>query len=140
MEKDQKVPPEQDSSTLPSDPPSYMELQNTQAQSSEYPPEKVQPPPHDFQQGPPPNNGVPPGMYAVPPQSVNIAYESNSSNTRPGYMEYLNAEAQRNAQGNFPLPRLAYKHGAPLAPGHTSQQKTSGFPGAKGTTYHNVSK
>lgn len=84
---------------------------------------------------------IPANTYLVAPQLVNIAYETDGKYTRPGYVEYLQNDPQRVAQGNGPLPRQAFgRGGAPLAPGNKSSQKTGGgaFPGSSKTTYHNA--
>lgn len=80
-----------------------------------------------------------PNTYAVPQQQVNIAYDTEGRVTRPGYKEYLQRDQQRVAQGDLPQLRSANPKGAPLAPSRKGG-KSSGFPGAKGTTYHNTSE
>lgn len=92
------------------------------------------------------NNGFghaqpPPGTYTVPPQKVNIAYETDGRNMRPGYAEYVQMDNQRVAQGDVPLPRDAFgRKGAPLAPSKKSQGLSGGFPGSHGPTYYNSSR
>lgn len=88
-------------------------------------------------QGPPPGTyTVPANTYSVRPNTVNIANDSGKY-TRPEYQEYLKRDQERMAQGNYPKPREAFKHGAPLDPGHVGLSK-SGFPGRSGATYHNA--
>lgn len=83
----------------------------------------------------------PPGTYTVPPQKVNIAYETDGRNTRPGYAEYVQMDNQRVAQGDLPLPRDAFgRKGAPLAPSKKGMGLSGAFPGAKGSTYYNSSR
>lgn len=94
-------------------------------------------------QGPCPGQGPPPGTYTVPqntylvrPNTVNIASDSGNY-TRPEYQEYLKRDQERMAHGDFPKPKEAFRHGAPLDQGHTNQGKSkSGFPGRSGVTYH----
>lgn len=84
------------------------------------------------------SNGIPPGMYSVPPQKANITYDTQGSFTRPGYKEFLENDRQRVAQGDVPQPRSAFgRKGAPLAP--SKQGSGGGFPGGPGATYYSSS-
>lgn len=125
--------------------PPYSSHQSfTRYEANEYPEEK----PHRFEHPPggssssnepyilPANN-----IYLLPPQQVNIAYETDGRHTRPGFKEYLENDPQRLASGHGPHPREAFgRKGAPLEPGHTSHQRTGGseFPGSSKTTYYNA--
>ena len=80
----------------------------------------------------------PPGTYTLPPQKVNIAYETDGRNTRPGYADYVRRDNERISQGDAPKPREAFRHGAPLAPSKKGQG-LGGFPGALGPTYYGSS-
>ncbi|KAM9924533.1 hypothetical protein OXX59_004474 [Metschnikowia pulcherrima] len=80
----------------------------------------------------------PPGTYTLPPQKVNIAYETDGRNTRPGYADYVRRDNERISQGDAPKPREAFRHGAPLAPSKKGQG-SGGFPGASGPTYYGSS-
>ncbi|GEQ67668.1 hypothetical protein JCM33374_g1333 [Metschnikowia sp. JCM 33374] len=87
------------------------------------------------------NAQPPPGTYTLPPQKVNIAYETDGRNTRPGYADYVRRDNERVAQGDFPKPREAFgRGGAPLAPSRKGQGSSGGFPGASGPTYYSSSQ
>lgn len=81
---------------------------------------------------------MPPNAYVIKPRTANIATDDGKY-TRPEYQQYKNRDQQRIAQGDYPMPREAFKHGAPLEPGHKSQGKSSGgFPGSSGASYYNA--
>ncbi|PSK39715.1 hypothetical protein C7M61_001520 [Candidozyma pseudohaemuli] len=91
--------------------------------------------PQGYQQG---NASMPPNAYVIPPRTVNIATD-NGQYTRPEYQQYKARDQQRMAHGDFPKPREAFKHGAPLEPSNKSQGKSSGgFPGSSGSSYYNA--
>lgn len=91
--------------------------------------------PQAFQQG---SSSMPPNAYVIKPRTANIATDDGKY-TRPEYQQYKNRDQQRIAQGDYPMPREAFKHGAPLEPGHKAQGKSSGgFPGSSGASYYNA--
>lgn len=123
------------------EPPSYDELQENHPgepipihnDQKEYLPEKDN---SSQSSNPQDMYTVPQNIYTVPSQMINIAYEQDGDLTRPEYKEYLKRDQQRVAQGDFPKPREAFAHGAPLNPGKKSNQSSGGFPGRSGATYH----
>lgn len=136
----------------PIDPPLYSEVGGDGGEPAEAPPyhgpnEYPEEKPHPYQSSGgssstnepyvlPANN-----VYQLSPQQINIAYETDGRNTRPGFKEYLDNDPQRIESGNGPRPREAFgRKGAPLEPGYKSNQRTgsSGFPGSSKTTYYNA--
>lgn len=94
-----------------------------------------QQPPQAYQQG---NSSIPPNTYVIPPRTVNIATDDGRY-TRPEYQQYKARDQERMAHGDFPKPREAFKHGAPLEPSQKAQGKSSGgFPGSSGASYYNA--
>lgn len=82
-----------------------------------------------------------PNVIKVKPDMVNISM-ANPDHLNPSYPEFQARENERWKQGNTPIPREYYKHGAPLAPGHKGSSKTGGgaFPGSQGATYNDVAR
>lgn len=78
-----------------------------------------------------------PNVIKVKPQMVNIT-QANPEHLNPSYQQYLQRDAQRIQQGDFPKPHDYYKHGAPLSEGRVNTKLKSGggaFPGRSGATY-----
>lgn len=81
-----------------------------------------------------------PNVIKVKPQMVNIT-QANPEHLNPSYQQYLQRDAQRIQQGDYPKPHDYYKHGAPLSQGTVNPNlKTGGgaFPGRGGATYNNA--
>lgn len=96
-----------------------------------------QAPPQPNQQG---NASMPPNAYVIPPRTANIAMDDGKY-TRPEYQQYKARDQERMAHGDFPKPREAFKHGAPLEPSQKAQRKgksSGGFPGSSGASYYNA--
>lgn len=80
-----------------------------------------------------------PNVIKVKPQMVNIS-QANPEHLNPSYQQYLQRDAQRIQQGDFPKPHDYYKHGAPLSEGKVNPKLQTGggaFPGRGGATYDN---
>lgn len=139
----------------PIDPPPYNEDQGEHGKDDEAPPywsdhgadEYPEEKPHKFESPGESSSASEPytlpanHVYELPPQQVNIAYETDGRHTRPGFKEYLQNDPQRVASGNGPQPRQAFgRKGAPLEPGYQNSQRTGGggFPGSSKTTYYNA--
>lgn len=82
-----------------------------------------------------------PNVIKVKPNMVNIS-QARPEHLNPSYPEFQARENERWKQGNTPIPREYYKHGAPLAPGHQGSSKTGGgaFPGSLGASYNNAAR
>ncbi|KAK6459136.1 uncharacterized protein RJT20DRAFT_124304 [Scheffersomyces xylosifermentans] len=81
-----------------------------------------------------------PNVYKVKPNIVNMTLASPDQ-LHPSYQQYLKRDEERIQQGNIPLGRENFKHGAPLEPGRVSTKtKTGGktFPGRSGATYNDA--
>lgn len=122
------------------EPPGYPpnEYHNT-SQSAQYPNSQFQGQNHGNQGQYDPMND--PNVIKVKPNMVNIS-QARPEHLNPSYPEFQARENERWKQGNTPMPREYFKHGAPLAPGHKGSSKTGGgaFPGSQGATYDTAAK
>lgn len=77
-------------------------------------------------------------VYELPPQQINIAFDTDGTHTRPGYKEFLSNHSQKLSPANGPQHQEVSGKRTPMEPTQSPRSSgRSGFPGSSGTTYYN---